>query len=378
MAFITVNDIAQSGYGDLFLKSTIVSPSLVSRNPERIFPNGKGYQAQFKLPTEPTARVRTNQAGDITVDSINETSVTIDMNYNVYAALEVTNEQHLFSLESAMEQVVAPMINTVNAQLEAKFCADIVKGFARYVSGTQGTNPSTLAHLSAVEKVIFDNKGSTQSLVGLINSTAHSSLTQINQNVSSDFQGDAAYMALRENRLNALAGMQLFRSHGCANSLDRGDIAGTVLVDGVQTTATANQVVVNGFTAATGVVKEGTRLILATSGGGVVFTVTADTAIAGNAATLPIFPARTASTTNDEVVTFQTAVTSNVVFNPRGVMGGVIAGPASSDAVTLNAGPIQLQLISLPRGKDLKQIWVLQGYQGCKVIRPEFGAILQG
>jgi hypothetical protein len=376
MAFITVKDIAEAGYAGLYLKGTSITPNLITRPAESVVPNGKGLSVQYKRPSSPTARVRTDQTADITVDSVNEGSVTLDLNRNVYAAMEVTDEQWLGSLDDAMAQIVVPMLNSVSDSIETYFAQELVRGFAPFVSGTQGTNPSTLAHLAAAEKVIFDNKGLRPGLVGLFNSTAYSSLTQVNQNISSDYQGDAAMMALRENRINPLAGIQVFRSNGCAANLDRGAIAGTVLVKGVQT-AGATSLIMDGLTNATGVMKKGTRFAL-TTGDTTIYTVTADTAAVGSEINVPITPALAANTTNDDPVVFQTAVTSCPIFAPQSVVGGVLAGPPASDAGIITADNMSLQLIELARGKNLKKIWVLQGYIGLSVLEPKFGVICQG
>jgi hypothetical protein len=125
------------------------------------------------------------------------------------------------------------------------------------------------------------------------------------------------------------------------------------------------------------VTKKGTRFTL-TTGDSTIYTVTSDTAAVGSEINLPITPALAANTTNDDPVVFQTAVTSCPIFAPQSVVGGVLAGPPPSDAGIITADNMSLQLIELARGKNLKKIWVLQGYIGLSVLEPKFGVICQG
>jgi hypothetical protein len=134
------------------------------------------------------------------------------------------------------------------------------------------------------------------------------------------------------------------------------------------------------FTAATGTVKEGTRFTCASDTSGNVYTVTADTSIASNAVTaMPITPAADASIADDDAVTFQTAHNECIHYNPRSVacaiIPGAIVGPNVAAASVKGLG---LRIISDVSVSTLAGTWVFDLYAGFKVVRNEYGAIMQG
>ncbi len=265
-----------------------------------------------------------------------------------------------------------PAVRSLVRGIEGYFAQKIVGGFNRNVVGTPGASPSTHAHILAAEKKIFDNRGDNSQLVGLITSTAHASLAALNIFSSQDY-GAERPAGLRSNSLGMLSGVNWFRSPNMAFS--RGDIAGTVLVDG--TVASGTTLHVDGFSSATGTVYEGTRFVIQNDA--TVYTVVSDATIANNECDLIITPTLAAQADNEETITFQSAPTANVVYNPMGVaaavLPGAVVGPQTAIA---NVGGLGIRIISDISTSTLAGTWVFDCYAGCRVVMNEFGAVMQG
>lgn len=355
----------------LFLNDSLIIGNLVNRNVEQTFATKVGSTVKVKsVPNMGSADefVSTTSASKVT-----ETGVDVTLQKHFYKRVDLTTNELTLSVDDFSQQVAIPSVRSLIRSIEGYLAQKIIGGFARNTVGTAGTSPSTHAHILAAEKKIFDNRGDTSTLVGLITSTAHASLAALNIFTSQDY-GTERPAGLRSNSLGMLSGVNWFRSPNLAYS--RGDIAGTVIVSA--TTASGTSLPVAALSAATGTVYEGTRFVIA--GDATVYTVTADATIASNATTLSITPTLAASAAQNAVLTFQSAPSANVVYNPAGISAAIIppaaVGPLSSVA---NVNGLGIRIVSSDISTStLAASWVFDVLVGARVTMSEMGAVLQG
>lgn len=385
--FLT-SDFMQAAAQDaaILLNGEIVAPNLVQRELEGRLAGGvptvskSGGSVSVKYRPVLSANLDESSAGATTLSSTDNTqqSVLVDATNYVYIKQPITTKEATYDINAFTEEIVAPAVAGMAETIDEFFIRRIAGGFARNLSGTAGTAASTAAHIVAARKVLNDNKAPSQNRVALLGTQAESNFLQLDNFVNADYGQDGPN-AMREAMLARRYGISWYMDQH-AGTFDQGDVAGTVLVDGAAT-AGATTIHVDGFTAATGTVKEGTRFTVA--GTATVYTVTADTAIANNEATLPIYPALTANEDNEDAITFQTAFTEDVIFNGGAVAGAIIA-PAplmgTPSAVAEYEGmSVRVTFDSSTSGSNGAVDNVLiDAYIGCRVIRPEMGVILQG
>jgi hypothetical protein len=232
----------------------------------------------------------------------------------------LTAQERLFSIDDFALQVTRPAMLAIAQDIDLWLTHNVLApGFARNLVGTDGNEASTLAHLAAAWKKLFDNKATNGQVTGLLTSATAANFLQLTQFISKDY-GDSRPSALANAMFSPIYNMDLYPVNA-AGSLDRGDVAGTVLVKGASQTGAS--LIVDGFTAATGTVKAGTRFTV--NGDTTVYTVTADAAIAGNEATLSLDQSLAASPADNAAVTFKAAAKENIVFNPDATARVLIA-----------------------------------------------------
>lgn len=355
----------------LYLNDSLIIGNLVNRNVEQTFAGKVGDTVKVKA--VPNMGSADEFVSSTSASAVTETGVDVTLQKHFYKRVDLTTNELTLQVDDFTTQVVVPAVRSIIRSVEGYLAQKIVGGFSVNTVGTAGTSPSTHAHLLAAEKKIFDNRGDSSQLVGLITSTSHASLAALNIFTSQEY-GAERPAGLRSNSLGMLSGINFFRSPNLAYT--RGDIAGTVIVSA--TTATGTSLPVAALSAATGKIYEGTRFVIA--GDATVYTVTADATIASNAATLSITPTLAASAAQNAVLTFQTAPTANVVYNPTGVAAAIIppaaVGPLSSVA---NVNGLGIRIVSSDISTTtLAASWVFDVLVGARVTMNEMGAVLQG
>jgi len=349
--FITPSDVVRDA--NLILKDDLIAANLVNRSVEQRFAKKVGDTVTVKVPPTIAASEfsSTTSAADVT-----ETSTDVVLDKHFYVRADLTSDELLLELDDFNTVVTMPAMRGLVRAIDNECIAKIAGGFSRNISGTAGTSPSTHAHMLAAEKTIFDNRGNTDLLVALISSTVHASFAQLNIFTSSDFGQDKPN-GLRSNSLGKVSNINFFRSPN-VGTIDFGDVAGTPALSAAGTAGDAT-VAIDGLTAATGTIKEGARFTIA--GTATVYTVTADATIASNAATLAITPVLSANEDEDDVLTFETEQTEDVVYNPGAVAGAIIPGPAmSNNAATSFIDGIGLRIISDTSTSTLATTWVFK------------------
>lgn len=367
--FITPTDVIRDA--NLILKDKAIAANLVNRSVEQRFVKKIGDTVNVKVPAIIAGQEFT---GSASASDVTEVQVPVVIQKHFYVKVTLTSDELAQEVDDFNNTIQIPAIVGLIGSVEDYLINKIAGGFARNMQGTAGTDPSTHAHIIAAEKKIFDNQGDTDALVAIIGSTPHASFKALNIMNSLDFREDAPAI-LKGNSLGQTNNISFFRSVH-SGAFNRGDIAGTVLVDGAS--QTGNTLVVDALTAATGTIKEGTRFTI-NGIASYVAVVTADTAYTSNSASLPITPALPSSPADDAAITFETAFTENPVYKPAAVAAAIMPGAPAQNAVISQIDGMGLRII---QGNvdttTLAQDWVWDLYCGCKVVQPAYGCIMQG
>lgn len=373
-AFITPEQLLEVAEDSvLYLRDNLVAGNLCQRNAEGQFANKIGDRV--KVSVAPDLGDADEFTSTTSATNLQETERTLIIEKHFYKRVDLTSKEKSLDIKNFQRQVVFPMVNSVAQGVENFLIAKWAGIYARNLTGTAGTNPTTLAHLLAGRRKIVDNRASARNLVALIPSATEEAYLQIEKFASVDY-GPERPQGLREAVLGRLHGTEFFQSHAAADSFNRGDIAGTVLVAGAgQSGSTLN---VDAFTAATGTVKAGTRLTAAGLTG--TYTVIQDATITGNAASLVLDRAMVGTPTNDGGVTFQTAFTQALLYNWKSALAAVVAPAALSTpySVVASFGGLSLRISMDGSTTSLSDTIVVDTFAAADSLRPEAGVVWQG
>jgi len=366
----------------LMLRDELLVANLSNRNYQGQF-NGKvGDTVTINVPSA-VAASELASGGSTSAADITETGVDVIIEKHFYTRVDLTAKQLAMEIDEFNARVAGPVISGLKNKVEEYAYDKLVGGFVRStdsgtslnISGTAGNEPSTLAHIVAARKVLKENKADMSQLVGIITPTAEASFLQLNAFTNADYGADRPN-ALREGSLGRLYGTDWFCSPDASSAFDYGDEPGTVLVDGTAS-AGASYIHVDGFTAADGVIKEGTTFTVA--GTATIYTVTKDATIATNEADLYVYPALSAEEADGDALTFQTAPTQNVIYNPRAFAGAIVAPPAASaNSAMGSADGVQVRIIADTSTSSLATTWVWDVFCGFKAVKQQHGVLLQG
>lgn len=308
----------------ILLSSNLTAANLIPRQIEgRLQTSKTGGSVNVRVFGADTANTQDHSSGTAALSTTDatETTVAVDARHYVYIRKKIDTLEKTHQVADITRELTMPAMIGIAEAVDQYLIRRIAGGFAPNLTGTAGTAPSTLAHVGTARKKLNDNKAATSPRVGIIGTAAENSFLQLDAFTNADY-GQNRPMALREATLGRLFGIDWYMSQN-AGTFNQGDVAGTVLANGAGTAADTT-VALDGFTASTGTVREGTRFTVA--GDSTTYTVTADTAIASNAvAAMPVTPAVVTGWADNAAVTFETAFTSDVIFNPQGVAGAIVA-----------------------------------------------------
>lgn len=357
----------------IILSENLVAANLCNRDIEQQFAEKIGDNVDVKV--VPDMGDADEFSGSTSASNITESSVNVKLEKHFYKRVDLTSKELSLSVDDFTLQVVAPSMLSIARAVDKYFIKKWAGSFARYLTGTAGNSPTTVAHILAGRKTIFDNLAPYRNMAALIDSTSEQALLQLIQFTSADY-GPERPLALRDGVLGKMHGATFFTAQNAAIAFDRGDIAGTVLVNGAgQNTATVN---VDGFTAATGTVKEGTRFTVTGATG--TYTVIADAAIAGNAATLTLDRALSAAPADNAAITFETPFKQNLLYNTRAVAGAIIAPAplAGIDGGSEVVNGLSVRVSMQGSTASLTNTIVFDVFAGARTIYPKAGTVLQG
>ena len=364
------------------LHGALTATALIPDKVEDSFAQKVGDTVSVKKRPIMTANRHTG-SGAFQTSDISEDAVDVEIQHRSYIKHKLTAQERTFEIDDFTLQVVRPAMLAIAQDVDLWFIHNVlIEGFARNVAGTEGTNPSTLAHLAAGWKTMFDSKLDPKGAKGIVNSTAAANFIQLDQFISKDY-GDEKTQGLRYAILSVIYGLDLYPSTSAATQ-SRGYITGTVVTDGTPVLG-ASTLHVDGFSAATGTMTRGTRFTVA--GDTEVYTLTADATIAGSEVTLAITPVVTSdlvATDTDSSLTFKSAMTENVLFHPDAVARALVPPmPQSANPSSISdfeGVGIRVTLESTINNDDTGDgdYILFDVFVGGEVIVPEGGCILQG
>jgi len=323
--------------------------------------------------------------GAFSTSDITEESVDVKIAYRAYVKHKLTAAERTYEIDDFTVQVVRPAMISLAQDVDLFLIHNqLVPGFARNVAGTDGTDPAALADLAEAWKLLFDSKLDPKGSVGILDSQAAANLLQLDQFISRDY-GEETTDGLRMAVFAQIYNMNLYPSTSAATQ-EQGDIAGTVLTNGVPVLA-ATELAIDGLTNVVSEIWKGARFKVA--GDTTVYTIiseTSDNVAAGGAVTVDIYPAVTAdlvTAADGAAVTFQTALKENVVFHPDAVARAIIAPEPfmamPSEVAEFEGLSIRASMESTMNNDDTGDgdYILFDTYVGANVIVPEGGIIMQ-
>jgi hypothetical protein len=245
--------------------------------------------------------------------------------------------------------------------------------FARNLTGTAGTVPSTVAHCTAgVLKLMESKINAGQGYLAALTPGSWAGLMGAVEMKSNDY-GMTQNAGMAAGQLSPVSGIREFFTTQNLGTFNSGDTAGTVVVKGASQTGTS--IIIDGFTAATGTVKQGTRLTFAADSQ--VYTVMADATIADNETTITVYPSKAVAAANDAAVTFATAFKESYIYHPGCIAAAIVApAPLAANSSVIQVNGLSLRVSYLQSGLD--EIVAVDTLAGVKIVHPEGGVVFQG
>lgn len=359
------------------LQDNLVAANLIARDLEQKFAQKVGDTVRVKVPPVQTARDFIDDGGTTTASDITETYVSVQLTEQPYVRHDLTSSEKTLSLDDFNEVVTKPCVLAIRDAIDAFIVKIMCQQFARHTAGTEGNEPSSVAHILAGRKLLQDDGCPLALRRAIIDTTAEASFLQLQQFTNQDYGQDAP-TGLREAILNRRFGIDWYADQN-ATELTRGDIAGTVLTDGSPVLA-ATTLHVDGFTAATGTVYAGTRFTVA--GDSTVYTVIADATLASNECDFSIYPAVSADlvTAGDgAALTFKAALKQNVMFHRDAVAAAIVApAPLAVGSSVAAYEGISVRVTMSSSTASLSDSVVFDTMVGCNVVQHMGGAVFCG
>ncbi len=378
---ILVTPAAVARDAAIALSNRLVVGNLISRSTESQFADKVGDSVTVSIP--PIFEDADEFNGTTEASALVQGDVKVELERHFYKRIDLTSKQLSLELLDFTRNVTVPVMGGISAGIDKYLLRKMSGGFRRNVAGTVANRPSTLAHIGAGHKALDDAWMPQLGRIGLTDSTVKQSLAQLAQFSSRDY--------VDSNALNAAMGLNgispdnpLQHVWSVSNNatwvldphmgaFDRGDIAGSVTA-----TKTAGQstIALAAFTEATGVIREGTSFTCADDT--TRYTVTRDTAIAGNAATVPVFPV-VSDTGSTKAVTFEGAGFQNLLYVPNAVAGAIVAPAVTGDSqATATYNGITVRVSMQFSNTTLSHSIVYDVLCGGKVVQANAGVIVAG
>ena len=357
------------------LSDNLVATQLCNRNHEEKFVPGVGSSITVKVPPVQTARDFIDDAGTTTANDITESGVALALTEQPYVRHTLTTSEKTLELDDFLTVVTRPAVLAIRDATDTFICKKMVAGFsAGGVVGTDGNQPSTLAHIAAGIAQLNTNKCPMDQRIGLVNVTPHASFIQLNQFISADY-GSSRPAALAEATMGKLYGCEWFMDQNMA-TLDRGDITDGTNVYGAANTGTT-LVVDDGAAGSTGTINEGTRFTV--NGVAGEYVVLADATAVGGVISLSIYPALASTPADNAAVTYIAAASGNVMYTRNAIAAAVVApAPLAIGSSVAFYNNIGIRVTMSSSTSTLSDDIVYDVLVGSKVIQKFGGICLQG
>jgi len=357
------------------LSENLVAAQLCNRNHESKFVPGVGSSITVKVPPVQVSRDFIDDGLTTTANNITETGVALALTEQPYVRHTILTSEKTLDIDDFNTVVTQPCVLAIRDAIDTYICKRMVAGFsAGGVAGTDGAQPSSLAHIAAGMTLLNTNKCPMDQRIGLVNPTPQGSFLQLKQFISVDY-GSERPSGLRDASMGKLLGFDWFMDQNMA-TLSRGDVSNGTNVMGASQTGTT-LIIDNGSGTATGTINEGTRFTI--NALALEYVVTADTAAAGGSFSLPIYPALESSPADNAAITYIAAVTGNVMYTKNAIAAAIV--PPAPLAVASSIGfynGVGIRVTMSSSTSTLADDIVFDCYCGAKVIEKKGGICLQG
>lgn len=201
----------------------IVLPGIVWTNGVGDFAGAFNDTITIRIPARATARKRalrgTGGARNITLDSLTEQSVAVQLTEDVYSAVPVTDEELTLDITDFGEQILTPQVRAVVEMLEADIAATI-QGATYQSTVTVGTgDAATYNAVVDAREFLNINNVPMNGRTLLVGPGFESALLKDPQFARFDHTGDVSNSALREATVGRIGGVDVVTS----NALRRGE-----------------------------------------------------------------------------------------------------------------------------------------------------------
>lgn len=368
--FITPSMVARDAA--ITISNRLIVGNHVSRDKEAIF-TGNKVGDSVKVTVPPTVSDASEFTGTTTASDVTEKEIDLTLEKHYYKRADLTTKQKSLELSDFTRLITVPFMDGIADSVD-KYVLSQMQVFRQNLTGTVGNRPSTMAHIAAATKKLNDLKLAKRGRVSLVDSTVEESLSQLTQFQNTDFGQEAAQM-LREGVLGRRYGFD-FITDTNLGAFERGDVAGTVLINGTVAIG-GTTVAVDAFTEATGTVRAGT--VFTVAGDTTRYTVRKDATIASNAATLTITPALVAEATDNAEITVEAAGYSNLVYHPNAISAAIIAPqPLNGNSAVESYNGISVRVSMDSSITSLSDSIVYDVFCGARVVEPNGGALFCG
>ena len=369
-SFVTPTMVARDA--SIVLNNLLTVGNVVHRDKEAQF-TGSKIGDSLKVTIPPVLGDANEFTGETSATAIKETEIDLTLEKHFYQRVDLTTKQKSLQLHDFTRLVTVPVMRSISQSINKYFLSQL-QVFRAQLAGTIGNRPSTMAHLAAANKALNDAFIPEQGRVMLVDTTVEQSLIQLAQFTSQDYGSDGP-TGLRNATLGTRYGLTYIRD-AMLGAFARGDIAGTILADGIQAVG-AEEVKLKDFTEATGTVRAGTVFTLA--GDTTRYVVRKDAAIASNKATVRVYPAIKAEAADNTVATVEAAGYMNVAFHPNAVTGAIVAPePLNGNSARQSINGIGVRVSMDSSLVTLADSMVIDVFAGARVIQPNGGVLVAG
>lgn len=201
----------------------IVLPGVVWTNGVGDFAGAFNDTITIRIPARAVARRRTlrgtGSGRNITLDSLTEQQVAVQLTEDVYSAVPVTDEELTLDIADFGEQILMPQVRAVVEMLESDI-ASTIQGATYLSTTTVGTGDSaTYNAVVDAREFLNINNVPTNGRTLLVGPGFESALLKDPQFARFDHTGDAGNSALREAQIGRISGVDVVTS----NALRRGE-----------------------------------------------------------------------------------------------------------------------------------------------------------
>ncbi|MEC0171661.1 P22 phage major capsid protein family protein [Paenibacillus graminis] len=369
--FLTAQLIAREALP--LLQSNMVMPYLVHRNHENEFKK-QGDTIQIR---KPAVFVADEFGGTINLQDVGEGQVLVKLDKIADVSVELTSKELTLNVEDFNQQILGPAVLAI----AEKANRDLLSLYSDipYHVGTPGSVPNTLQSFADARKVLDTHKVPLATRRAVWNPDANAQLAIIPAVVNAEKSGTT--VALREGSMGRVQGLDNFMAQSVFTHVAGGY---TALAD-VTVTAAKGATTIKMESAgnsSTASLKKGDIFVI----GGNQYVVTADTAaaVAGDIATVNIYPELKVAA-NNAAVTFTDrtsgAHAANLAFHESAfclVTRPLELPKGATEAYVTSFNGLSLRVVFGYNVTTKKQIMSIDMLYGIKTMYPELAVQVLG